>query len=153
MVGIALPTAHQVERLIIHKIDLQDADGDSQMEVPSSPSTDSDNAMFPSANEELIPGHSQASQTFAGDFSSPPASQGQAQQNANSEEATEPAGEDGASKTDGYTRNEEDVFVAGSSWNNKKARDEWQRAWTMLEDKNFSLSQYYCQQFYNFYVV
>lgn len=29
----------------------------------------------------------------------------------------------------------------GGSWNNRKAKDEWQRAWNSLEDKNFSLSE------------
>lgn len=29
----------------------------------------------------------------------------------------------------------------GSCWNNKKAKDEWQKAWNQIEDKNFSLSE------------
>ena len=29
----------------------------------------------------------------------------------------------------------------GSCWNNKKAREEWQKAWSQIEDKNFSLSE------------
>ena len=29
----------------------------------------------------------------------------------------------------------------GSCWNNKKAKDEWQKAWNQMEDKNFSLSE------------
>ncbi|KAL9632766.1 MAG: hypothetical protein Q9164_005114 [Protoblastenia rupestris] len=32
-------------------------------------------------------------------------------------------------------------FIPGASWNSKKARDEWQRAWAGLEDKWFSLSE------------
>lgn len=29
----------------------------------------------------------------------------------------------------------------GSCWNNKKAKEEWQKAWSQIEDKNFSLSE------------
>lgn len=35
----------------------------------------------------------------------------------------------------------EPVREAGASWNNKKARDEYQRAQIQIEDKNFSLSE------------
>ena len=110
------------------------------MEVPSSPSSDSENAMFPSANEELELGQPHTSQTFGGDMSSPPASQGQGQQYTGVEGAMELGEEDKASKQETFAKNDQDVYVPGSSWNNKKARDEWQRAWNMLEDKSFSLS-------------
>lgn len=49
------------------------------------------------------------------------------------------AEEEGASV--GQERMGRDTFVPGASWNNKKARDEWQRAWNQLEHKSFSLSE------------
>ena len=49
------------------------------------------------------------------------------------------AEEEGASV--GQERRGRDTFVPGASWNNKKARDEWQRAWSQLEHKTFSLSE------------
>ena len=120
---------------------MQDADGDNQMGVPSSPSTDSENAMFPSANIDLESENPQGLQTSIGDLSSPPASQGPARHDEAFEEAME-LGEDETLKKTGFGGFGEDVFVPGSSWNNRKARDEWQRAWNVLEDKHFSLSEY-----------
>ena len=36
----------------------------------------------------------------------------------------------------------ESRYEPGGSWNNKKARDEFQRAYMQIEDKNFSLSEW-----------
>lgn len=41
-----------------------------------------------------------------------------------------------------FAKSAEMVHVPGSCWNNKKAREEWQKAWNQIEDKNFSLSEY-----------
>ena len=97
--------------------------------------------MFPSANIDLESENPQGLQTSIGDLSSPPASQGPARHDEAFEEAME-LGEDETLKKTGFGGFGEDVFVPGSSWNNRKARDEWQRAWNVLEDKHFSLSEY-----------
>lgn len=41
-----------------------------------------------------------------------------------------------------FAKSAEMVHEPGSCWNNKKAREEWQKAWNQIEDKNFSLSEY-----------
>ena len=40
-----------------------------------------------------------------------------------------------------FAKSAEMTHEPGSCWNNKKARDEWQKAWNQIEDKNFSLSE------------
>ena len=40
-----------------------------------------------------------------------------------------------------FAKSAEMTHEPGSSWNNKKAREEWQKAWNQIEDKNFSLSE------------
>ena len=114
------------------------------MDAPSSPSTDSENAMFPSANIDPDPEHPHDLQASVGDPSSPPASQGPARQNGTSEETMDAGGAEETLKAAGFGSTGEDIFVPGSSWNNKKAREEWHRAWNLLEDKNFTLSEYAC---------
>ena len=41
-----------------------------------------------------------------------------------------------------FAKSAETVHQPGSCWNNKKAKEEWQKAWNQIEDKNFSLSEY-----------
>ena len=41
-----------------------------------------------------------------------------------------------------FAKSAELVHEPGSCWNNKKAKEEWQKAWNQIEDKNFSLSEY-----------
>ena len=40
-----------------------------------------------------------------------------------------------------FAKSAEMAHEPGSCWNNKKAREEWQKAWNQVEDKNFSLSE------------
>ena len=40
-----------------------------------------------------------------------------------------------------FAKSAEMVHEPGSCWNNKKAKEEWQKAWNQVEDKNFSLSE------------
>ena len=42
-----------------------------------------------------------------------------------------------------FAKSAEMMHEPGSCWNNKKAREEWQKAWNQIEDKNFSLSEYF----------
>ena len=58
------------------------------------------------------------------------AAQGMEQSNGNS---WEPKSE--------FAKSAELAHEPGSCWNNKKARDEWQKAWNLIEDKSFSLSE------------
>ncbi|KAL9135422.1 MAG: hypothetical protein Q9175_003394 [Cornicularia normoerica] len=41
-----------------------------------------------------------------------------------------------------FAKSAEMVHEPGSCWNNKKAREEWQKAWNQIEDKNFSLKDF-----------
>ena len=41
-----------------------------------------------------------------------------------------------------FAKSAELAHEPGSCWNNKKARDEWQKVWSQIEDKNFSLSEW-----------
>lgn len=41
-----------------------------------------------------------------------------------------------------FAKSAEMVHEPGSCWNNKKAREEWQKAWNQIEDKNFSLKEF-----------
>ena len=40
-----------------------------------------------------------------------------------------------------FAKSAEMAVEPGSCWNNKKAREECQKAWNQIEDKNFSLSE------------
>ena len=40
-----------------------------------------------------------------------------------------------------FAKSAQAQFEPGASWNNKKARDEYQRAFMQIEDKGFSLSE------------
>lgn len=40
-----------------------------------------------------------------------------------------------------FAKSAEMAHEPGSCWNNKKARDEYQKAWNQIEDKNFSLRE------------
>ena len=40
-----------------------------------------------------------------------------------------------------FAKSAELVVEPGSSWNNKKAREEYQKAWNQIEDKGFTLSE------------
>ena len=42
-----------------------------------------------------------------------------------------------------FAKSAEMVHEPGAAWNNKKARDEYQRAAAQIEDRNFSLSEFY----------
>ncbi|CAF9919232.1 MAG: hypothetical protein ALECFALPRED_001092 [Alectoria fallacina] len=41
-----------------------------------------------------------------------------------------------------FAKSAEMVHEPGSCWNNKKAREEWQKAWNQIEDKSFSLKEF-----------
>ena len=45
-----------------------------------------------------------------------------------------------------FAKSAEMVHEPGSCWNNKKAREEWQKAWNQIEDKSFSLSEYFSER-------
>jgi len=118
---------------------------------PSSSEADDSDVMFPTANdpptatsqlsEILIPADDPALDL------SPPASQdppppdfdtaqdGEAMDTSDAEHVVK----NGVRSN--LSRRAADAYEPGAKWNNKKARDEWQRAWTNLEDKNFSLSK------------
>ena len=96
-------------------------------------SSSSDDAMFPSANNtDTDMAASKTQQTL----SSPPSSQ--QQQTTHIDEAVEHMEDTDGSKG-GFGKSAEDRFVPGASWNNKKAKDEYSRAWTIVEDRDFSL--------------
>ena len=135
----------------------KDPEGDSHM----SPATDSSqgegsDAMFPAANEAPAPPNVHApiaDQQAAGELS-PPYSQDQP--DANDDEAmdltgAEPAWDastqnintasDGNAGKSEFARSAEAQHQPGASWDNPKAREECQRQWNALLDKNFSLSK------------
>ena len=94
------------------------------------------NAVFPAANAEMDLNVSKSAEVMGrGSLSSPPDSQQQ------SVPDLEPGDlmEDTANEPTGFGKSLDDRFVPGASWNNKKAKDEWQRSWAALEDKNFTL--------------
>ncbi len=121
------------------------------------PFSSSDSDMFPTANSP--PPQSahldQLNQPTA--LSSPPASQDPPHTNANGngmpddeDEAMDTVPMDGSERSerngvggaDGQERGKgSDEFEPGAGWNNKRARDEWGRAWGSCEDKSFSLSE------------
>ena len=126
------------------KLDLKDPEGDSQMGDVTSPSTDSEDAMFPAANTEIGSGNQPLPSNTGVTLSSPPPSQNVSSSMDGAAEAMElNAGE--TTKTPASCKRNSAKYYPGETWNNKKARDEWQRAWSMLEDKSFSLSNLaYC---------
>ncbi|KAL9130990.1 MAG: hypothetical protein Q9217_000979 [Psora testacea] len=118
--------------------DLQDTDGDSQMGNASSPSTDNEDAMFPAASTDPTTERPADPNIL----SSPLASQ--EQQNGGGDAMETAEGDDSGAtyaRVD-HLENAQGQYMPGASWNNQKARDEWQRAWAMLEDKGFSLKEY-----------
>lgn len=111
--------------------DTRDLDGDSQMGDLTSSS--SDDAMFPSAN------NTDADLTASKNLhalSSPPSSQ--QKHSTQVDDAMERMDDMDAEKA-GLEKGAEDRFVPGATWNNKKAKDEWSRAWIIVEDRDFSL--------------
>lgn len=144
----------------ITKISLADPDGDSQMHLSSS-SDAGDSDMFPTANDPPVA----ASQTvFDGPALnpmtselSPPHSQETPQPNGNLNQdlamnaigSQDIVAEHGVrlpsfaalqeQKSD-FAKSTETTHEPGAAWNNKKSREEWQRAYNTLEDKPFSLS-------------
>ncbi|KAG8533312.1 uncharacterized protein KY384_002095 [Bacidia gigantensis] len=113
-------------------------DGDSQMGELNSPSTDSEEAMFPAANTSVESSASFIPPNINDILFSPPPSQNQTNQGNEVDGAVQM--EDlGTTKKSDFGKEPQDTFVLGASWNNKKARDEWQRAWNLLEDRQFNL--------------
>ena len=124
----------------------------------SSSSDDDDEAMFPS---ELDPPGSNLDNDLPSLQAqppglSPPQSQdlhdamdtGEASHDVNGvDQLTEAAHEIDQSNGNGwepkseFAKSAEMAHEPGSCWNNKKAREEWQKAWNQIEDKNFSLSE------------
>lgn len=123
-----------------------DPDGDDQMQA-SSPSThgDDSDSMFPIGDESL-----NAPPTLQDDITgdlSPPHSQDLPQ--VDGDEAMDLSGDHiGAMGTDSQGRGLqidpaqglEQSSAPGASWNNPKAREEFQRAWNSVVDKKFNLS-------------
>lgn len=122
------------------------------MEHSSSDAEDAE-SMFPTANDPVTTNSQFDSilNTASGPVSdlSPPASQ-------------DPPGRNGALAQDGeamdigngergrkgnlkseFAKTAASTHEPGASWNNRKAKDEWQRAWNSLEDKTFSLSEWW----------
>ena len=122
--------------------DIQDADGDSQMGDRTSPSTASEDAMFPATNDE--PGSSKAinQPILGGDLSSPPPSQEPAGPEDAFVETMESIDEEAPQSSSRLGNQSDAPYIPGSGWDNRKARDDYQRAWQSMEDKNFSLSSY-----------
>lgn len=133
----------------------KDQEGDSQM----SPATDSSqgegsDAMFPAANDASSNLHPTASNQQAPGELSPPYSQDQP--DADGDEAMDLTGDEPGSDVPGQAtnggmnyggRNESTKAVEaknmpGQSWDNPKARDDYQRQWNALLDKGFSLSKF-----------
>ena len=133
----------------------KEPEGDSQM----SPATESSqgegsDAMFPASNDApALPNlHTPTSNQQAAGELSPPYSQDQP--DANSDEAMDLTGGEPAWDMSNQTMNPthsnggrsefaksaEAQHLPGQSWDNPKARDEYQRQWNGLLDKNFSLS-------------
>lgn len=126
--------------------------------LESSSSSD-DEAMFPSeleppgptAHEQLVPREIQPSEL------SPPQSQevsdamdtaipqghdaNGADQLMDAAQGMEQGNGNGWEPKSEFAKSAEMAYEPGSCWNNKKARDEWQKAWTLLEDKSFTLSE------------
>ena len=124
-----------------------DQDGDSQMHAssPSSQEDDSDN-MFPTASD--APTSQQTSRKEIGRDLSPPRSQDCNQ--TDGDEAMDLSGDPKSTSEeiadgDGITRHPMkgggSSYEPGSRWNNPKAKEEAQRAWSQLLDKKFSLSK------------
>lgn len=41
-----------------------------------------------------------------------------------------------------FAKSAEMAQEPGSCWNNRKAKEEWQKAWSQVEDKNFNLNEF-----------
>ncbi|KAL9104117.1 MAG: hypothetical protein Q9163_000919 [Psora crenata] len=118
---------------------MADADGDSEMGNVSSHSTDSEDAMFPSANADPA---TENSNNPTAPLSSPLSSQQPQNGDVDAMETTGGEQDSGKMVPKGeFGMNAQNGYVPGASWDNKEARDEWQKAWVMLEDKGFSLSR------------
>ena len=100
----------------------------------TSSSSSSEDAMFPSDKAKAPSESSRAFQPLGAEPSSPP--------DTHKSQPLDPSGpvEDGGFQRAGTGSSESDTFIPGEGWKTKKANDEYQRAWAMLEDKNFSLS-------------
>ena len=107
----------------------------------TSSSTDSEDAMIPAANTELDSGVQAFSRDAGVSLSSPPPSQSIPSQNDGSTEAMDLI-QGNPTRKSANGRDTGEKYYPGASWNNKKARDEWQRAWSQIEYKNFSLSKH-----------
>ena len=129
---------------------------DSQMLESSSESDDE--AMFPS---ELDPPTSSNLHDNLGPFETRPSGLSPPQ----SQDVIDPMDTEGAHKMNGvdqlmdaaqgidqsngngweakseFAKSAEMLHEPGSCWNNKKAREEYQKAWNQIEDKTFSLSE------------
>ena len=57
-------------------------------------------------------------------------------------QGTDQSNDNGWEPKSEFAKSAEMAHEPGSCWNNKKAREEWQKAWNQVEDKNFSLSEY-----------
>ena len=101
----------------------------------TSSSSSSEDAMFPSDKAAVPSESARAFQPLGAEPSSPPDTQ--------KSQPLDPSDlvEDGNSQTIGTGSSESDTFIPGEGWKTKKANDEYQRAWAMLEDKSFSLSK------------
>ena len=128
---------------------------DSQM-VDSSASSD-DEALFPS--ESLFPSSEHDAASAAGPREtdigssalSPPPSQefpdashgvNGADQLVLAARGNGSGGHHGWEPKSEFAKSAELGMEPGSCWKNKKARDEWQKAWNQIEDKGFSLSEF-----------
>ena len=133
-----------------------DLDGDSHMHSSSSDEADSD-AMFPSEHDppgsapqhqnSVLPdapqGYQQAFPEVA--TSTPPQSQDN-EQAMDMETGNDRVSENGpnhaALRESGISQKSADLETEpGALWNNKKAMEEYRRALTQVEDRNFSLSE------------
>lgn len=157
---------YKQSRSNVHKLQI-DPDGDSQMHSsPASSDEDDTEAMFPSANEppsftsypihthpafddnpafdlssELSPPNSQDPQQDAGwdqsgNVMDLTGSQDGPVENGNSAHAS---GEGNLKRA--FVTSAEEIHKPGAAWDNKRARDEYGRAWQTVEDKEFSLSR------------
>ena len=98
-------------------------------------SSSSDEAMFPSDKAMITPESTKAQHIIGAEPSSPLSTQKSQPLNVmvSPEDAEFRRTENGS--------NADDRFIPGAGWKTKKASDEYQRSWAMLEDKQFSLSR------------
>lgn len=129
----------------------QDLDGDSRMHSSSSSDEADSDSMFPAEHEPPGPSshhqnsvHPSASHGYPQSFpeaaaSTPPQSQDNdhAMDMEMANDRLSENGPSGAGQKSVDLENE-----PGAAWNNKKAIEEYRRALTQIEDKNFSLSEW-----------